>query len=124
MKAVMWEGHPYQMVVRDVPKPQIKDSTDALVRITTAAICGSDLHTYHGILGGSDVPYIMGHEAVGIVVEVGTAVKQFKKGDRVVVPDGIFSGEGSFIFGTGNVLSPDQGGCQGKLIFLARAVRR
>ena len=115
MKAVLWEGHPYHMVVRDVPRPQIQNSTDVLVRTTTAAICGTDLHTYHGILGGSDVPYQMGHEAVGIVEEVGAEVRNFKVGDRVIVPDGNFNPSNEFLYGIGNLLARDAGGCQSKL---------
>ncbi|KFX88847.1 hypothetical protein V490_07377 [Pseudogymnoascus sp. VKM F-3557] len=67
MKAVIWEGKPYETVVREVPRPTIESPTDIIVRVTTAAICGSDLHNYHGLLGGSDVPFSMGHEAIGIV---------------------------------------------------------
>ena len=115
MKAVVWEGTPYQMVVKYVPKPKIESPTEVLVCVTTAAICGSDLHTYHGKFGGSDVPYLMGHEAIGIIAEVGNEVKKFRVNDRVVIPDGSFSSAPTFSYGFGNVLVPDIGGCQGML---------
>ncbi len=86
MRAVMWEGNPSQVAVRDIPKPVIQIATDAIIQVTTAAICGTDLHIYHGVFGGSEVPYSLGHEAIGIITEVGSAVQRFKVGDRVVVP--------------------------------------
>ncbi|KAH6617490.1 chaperonin 10-like protein [Chaetomium tenue] len=86
MRAVVWEGKPYEMAVRNVPKPEIIHSQDAIVRITMAAICGTDLHTYHGIFGSSTPPWTMGHEGVGIITEVGHAVGHFKVGDRVLIP--------------------------------------
>ena len=119
MKAVLWEGKPYQMVVREVPRPTIQTPTDVIVRVTTAAICGTDLHTYHGLFGGSDVPYQMGHEAIGIVDQVGSSVKTLKKGDRVIIPDGYRIGDQNFIYGEGNLSEEgfelqSLGGCQGK----------
>lgn len=86
MRSVVWEGKPFEVAVRDVPKPKIQAPEDAIVRITTAAICGTDLHTYHGIFGSSTVPYSLGHEAIGVVVEAGSATETFKPGDRVVIP--------------------------------------
>lgn len=85
MRAVVWEGKPYEMAVRSVPKPRMEMPEDAIVRVTTAAICGSDLHTYHGVLGSSEPPWVQGHEAIGIIVEVGPATETFKVGDRVIV---------------------------------------
>ncbi|KAL1849868.1 hypothetical protein Daus18300_013125 [Diaporthe australafricana] len=64
------------------------DAQDAIVRVTTAAICGSDLHIYHGILGSTEVLWAMGHEAMGIVVETGSAVTSVKEGDHVVISAG------------------------------------
>lgn len=123
MKAVLWEGKPYEMVVKDVPRPTIQTPTDVIVRVTTAAICGSDLHIYHGLLGGPDVPFESGHEAVGIVYQVGPSVATFKKGDRVIIPalystgsQEIFYGAGKFT--DGSIVTADIGGCQGKLSFL------
>lgn len=86
MRAVVWEGKPYEVTVRDWPKPTIQMPEDAIVRVTTAGLCGTDLHTYHGLVGGDDVPWTLGHEAIGIVVEVGSATEEFKVGDRVLVP--------------------------------------
>lgn len=88
MKTVVWEGKPFHMATREVPKPKILDARDAVVRVTTAAICGSDLHMYHGILGSREVPWAMGHEAMGIVVDTGSSVASIKKGDRVVISCG------------------------------------
>lgn len=119
MKAVLWEGKPYQMVVKDVPRPTIQTPTDVIVRVTTAAICGSDLHNYHGLLGGPDVPFQMGHEAIGIVDQVGSSVQTFKIGHRVIIPFDYEIGAQDFIYGEGNYSEgsftvPNIGGCQGK----------
>ena len=92
MRAVMWEGKPFEMAVRDVPRPEIEQPEDAIVRMTTAAICGSDLHTYHGVFGSSSPPWQMGHEGVGVVVKVGSATEHFRVGDRVLIPGGANSG--------------------------------
>jgi threonine dehydrogenase-like Zn-dependent dehydrogenase len=67
----------------DVPKPSIRDSRQALVKITLAAVCGSDLHIYRGHVP-MNVGAVLGHEFVGVVEEVGSEVKRFKAGDRVV----------------------------------------
>ena len=83
MKAVRWEGKPFSVSVRDVPIPKIRHSLDAIVHLTTSAVCGSDLHAYHGRWDLE--PEILGHENIGIVVEVGDDVTVIKKGDRVVV---------------------------------------
>ncbi|KAJ9273264.1 hypothetical protein DTO212C5_849 [Paecilomyces variotii] len=85
MRATVWEGKPYHMTVKDWPMPIIRDARDVIVRLTTAAICGSDLHDYHGRLGSKNPPWVMGHEGVGIVTELGDAVSSLKKGDRVIV---------------------------------------
>ncbi|KFX99341.1 hypothetical protein V490_01832 [Pseudogymnoascus sp. VKM F-3557] len=121
MKAVLWEGIPYQVVVKDVPRPTIQTPTDVIVRVTTASICGSDLHNYHGLFGGSDVPYQMGHEAVGIVDKTGSSVQTFKKGDRVIIPCDYFIGAQAFVYGhgaytQGGSTSPDLGGCQAEYV--------
>lgn len=115
MRAVVWEGKVREMSVKDVPKPRIEEATDVIVRVTWAAICGTDLHTYHGIFGGSDVPYVMGHEAIGVIEQVGDRVITYNIGDTVVIPDGNFaaSGTNSFTYGFGNVFGKDIGGCQG-----------
>ena len=91
MKALTWQGNLDVQVV-DVPDPRIEQPTDAVVEVTSTAICGSDLHLY-GVLG----PYlkpgdVLGHEAMGIVREVGSEVTNLRVGDRVVVPFNISCG--------------------------------
>ncbi|MFN2543783.1 MAG: zinc-binding dehydrogenase [Actinomycetota bacterium] len=83
MKAVVFE-EVGKLAVRDVPDPAIEDPRDAVVRVTSAAICGSDLHFYTGKapLSPGDV---IGHEGMGVVEEVGPGVRRFKPGDRVVM---------------------------------------
>ncbi|ATY85382.1 alcohol dehydrogenase [Kyrpidia spormannii] len=83
MKAVVFRGVG-QVSVESVEDPKILQPGDALIRVTTAAICGSDLHLYHGRIPGVLPGMIMGHEYVGIVEEVGSAVSAVRKGDRVV----------------------------------------
>ena len=85
MKATCWMGKQNVEVV-DVPEPQILNSRDAIVRITSTAICGSDLHLYNGFMPTMMKGDILGHEFMGEVVEVGKGVKNLKAGDRVVVP--------------------------------------
>ncbi|KAJ8070382.1 hypothetical protein OCU04_000760 [Sclerotinia nivalis] len=92
MRAVIWAGVPFQMNVTNLPMPTVQSPTDALVRITTAAICGTDLHVYHGVYGSSNVPYTIGHEAIGVISEIGSAVTGFSVGDRVIIPDGVQDG--------------------------------
>jgi threonine dehydrogenase-like Zn-dependent dehydrogenase len=85
MKANCWMGKT-EVEVRDVPDPRILNERDAIVRITSSAICGSDLHLYNGFVPTMKSGDILGHEFMGEVVETGTAVKNLKAGDRVVVP--------------------------------------
>jgi threonine dehydrogenase-like Zn-dependent dehydrogenase len=85
MKALCWHGHG-DVRVDTVPDPKIKDPTDAIVKITASGICGSDLHLLDGYMPTMQSGDILGHEPMGIVVEVGSAVTKLKKGDRVVVP--------------------------------------
>jgi threonine dehydrogenase-like Zn-dependent dehydrogenase len=85
MKALTWHGRS-SIKCEEVPDPTIVDPTDAIVRITSTAICGSDLHLYDGFNPFMKPGDILGHEPMGIVEEVGSAVKRLKKGDRVVVP--------------------------------------
>ncbi|KAJ5836925.1 Alcohol dehydrogenase superfamily zinc-type [Penicillium robsamsonii] len=87
MRSVVFDGHPLKIHVRDVPKAHVVRQTDAVVRVTSAAICGSDLHNYHGVFGSNRVPYPIGHEAIGIVEKVGADVDSVKVGDRVIIPD-------------------------------------
>ena len=85
MKATCWIGK-RQVRVEQVPDPKILNSRDAIVRITSTAICGSDLHLYNGFIPTMEKGDILGHEFMGEVVEVGSGVKNLKVGDRVVVP--------------------------------------
>jgi threonine dehydrogenase-like Zn-dependent dehydrogenase len=85
MKALCWFGK-YDVRVYDVPEPKILNPRDAIIKVTTTAICGSDLHLYDGYIPTMEKGDILGHEFMGEVVEVGSAVKNFKTGDRVVVP--------------------------------------
>ena len=85
MKATCWMGM-QKMEVREVPDPRILSQSDCIVKITSTAICGSDLHLYNGFLPMMEPGDIMGHEFMGEVVEVGKNVKNLKTGDRVVVP--------------------------------------
>lgn len=85
MRAVTWQGK-RSISVEDVPDPQLHDPGDAIIRITSTAICGSDLHLYE-VLGPYMTPGdIVGHEAMGIVEEAGADVTRIRPGDRVVVP--------------------------------------
>ncbi|MEU8179693.1 zinc-dependent alcohol dehydrogenase [Micromonospora sp. NPDC049047] len=85
MKANAWMGTDKVKVI-DVPDPKIMNARDAIVRISTTAICGSDLHLYHGYIPAMRKGDILGHEFMGEVVEVGPQVRNLKPGDRVVVP--------------------------------------
>ena len=91
MKAVTWQGIE-QISVDDVPDPRIEEPTDAIVRITSTAICGSDLHLYRVLGMFLDEGDIIGHEPMGIVEEVGSDVSHIAPGDRVVVPFNISCG--------------------------------
>lgn len=84
MRANCWMG-PRHMEVRDVPDPRILNQRDAIVRVTSTAICGSDLHLYNGFVPTMVPGDVMGHEFMGEVVELGREVKNLKVGDRVVV---------------------------------------
>lgn len=85
MKALCWQGK-NNVQVETVNDPGILNPRDAIVRITRSAICGSDLHLYDGYIPTMEPGDILGHEFMGEVVEIGSGVKNLKKGDRVVVP--------------------------------------
>jgi threonine dehydrogenase-like Zn-dependent dehydrogenase len=85
MKALCWYGK-HDVRVENVPDPTILNDRDAIIKITSTAICGSDLHLYNGYIPTMQEGDILGHEFMGEVVETGTAVTNLKKGDRVVVP--------------------------------------
>ncbi|MCQ1946451.1 MULTISPECIES: zinc-dependent alcohol dehydrogenase [unclassified Arthrobacter] len=85
MKAVTWQGKE-SVSVEVVPDPVIQEPTDAIIRVTSTAVCGSDLHLYAVLMPYMKPGDILGHESMGIVEEVGSAVTNLKKGDRVVIP--------------------------------------
>ena len=91
MRALTWQGN-LDVRVTDVPDPRIQEPNDAIIAVTSTSICGSDLHLY-GVLG----PYlspgdVLGHEAMGVVTEVGADVARLAPGDRVVIPFNISCG--------------------------------
>src|SRR3954453_7277588 len=91
MQAVVFHGIG-DIRLEDVAEPKIKDDTDAIVRITASAICGTDLHFVRGTVPGVKKGRILGHEAVGIVERVGKGVRNLREGDRVVVPSTVGCG--------------------------------
>jgi threonine dehydrogenase-like Zn-dependent dehydrogenase len=92
MKALRWYGKE-DVRVEKVPDPSIVDPTDAIIKITATAICGSDLHLYDDMMPTMEKGDVLGHEPMGEVVEVGSAVRNLKRGDRVVVPFTISCGQ-------------------------------
>jgi S-(hydroxymethyl)glutathione dehydrogenase / alcohol dehydrogenase len=92
MKALTYQGMK-NVKVKDVPAPVIKQNEDIIVRITSTAICGSDLHLIHNMVPGMTEDYIIGHEPMGIVEETGPSVTRVKKGDRVIIPFNISCGQ-------------------------------
>ena len=92
MRALCWYGKG-DVRVEDVADPTIVDASDVILKITSTAICGSDLHLYNGLMPTMEKGDVLGHEPMGEVVEVGRAVTKLKVGDRVVVPFTISCGE-------------------------------
>ena len=92
MRALRWYGKG-DVRVEDAPDPRIEDPRDIVIRVTSTAICGSDLHLYDGLMPSMEKGDVLGHEPMGIVEEVGKGVDRFKKGDRVVVPFTIACGD-------------------------------
>ncbi|HEX8234666.1 MAG TPA: zinc-dependent alcohol dehydrogenase [Abditibacteriaceae bacterium] len=92
MKALCWNGK-HQIAVQEVPDPKIEHPRDAIIRITSTAICGSDLHLYDGLVQTMQKGDVLGHEPMGEVIEVGPEVGNLKVGDRVVVPFTISCGD-------------------------------
>ena len=91
MKAVTWHGN-HDVRVDNVPDPSIEHPTDAIIRVTSSGICGSDLHLYEVLGAYIDAGDILGHEPMGVVEEVGPEVDHIKAGDRVVIPFNISCG--------------------------------
>src|SRR5688572_33298671 len=95
MKAVVFHGVG-DIRLETVRDPKVKQPTDALIRITASAICGTDLHFVRGTMAGLEPGTVLGHEAVGVIEELGKDVRNFKLGDRVVVPSTICCGYCSY----------------------------
>jgi alcohol dehydrogenase len=123
-----------QLGLEDVPKPHLVRNDEAIVNVTTAAICGSDLHAKHGLLPGIQPGDVIGHEFVGIVSEVGPYVSRFKPGDRVTAPPAYWCGccpacsrgdisycHNGGIYGVGDLISKGYQGAQTSYIRIAYA---
>lgn len=95
MKAIVWHGFG-DIRLDEVSEPKIKAPTDAIVRLTASAICGTDLHMIRGTMPGMQKGTILGHEGVGVVEEVGKGVRNLAVGDRVVLPSTIACGYCSY----------------------------
>jgi threonine dehydrogenase-like Zn-dependent dehydrogenase len=91
MKAVTWQGK-RDVRVESVPDPELREPTDAIIKVTASGICGSDLHLYEVLGSFIDAGDVLGHEPMGIVEEVGADVTHIKPGDRVVVPFNVSCG--------------------------------
>ncbi|MBF4589758.1 zinc-dependent alcohol dehydrogenase [Curtobacterium sp. VKM Ac-1395] len=85
MRAMTYRG-PYRVRVEEKPDPRIEHPNDAIVRVERAAICGSDLHLYHGMMPDTRVGHTFGHEFIGVVEQIGSSVETLNVGDRVMVP--------------------------------------
>ena len=92
MKSLVWHG-PMDVRIDDKPQPIIQHPEDLILRITSTAICGSDLHLYHGTVPGMQPGQTLGHEFMGIVEEIGPLVTEVKVGDKIVVPFNIACGQ-------------------------------
>jgi threonine dehydrogenase-like Zn-dependent dehydrogenase len=105
MKAVHYEG-PFKVSVKEVEVPKLEHPDDVIVKVTTAAICGSDLHMYQGRTA-AESGLVFGHENMGVVIETGSGVTLLEKGDRIVLPFNVADGrcrnceEGRTAFCTG-----------------------
>ncbi len=91
MRAVVWKGE-HHVAVEEVADPVIQEPTDVIIEVTSTGICGSDLHLYEAMGAFLDAGDILGHEAMGRVVEVGSQVTNVSVGDRVVIPFNISCG--------------------------------
>jgi S-(hydroxymethyl)glutathione dehydrogenase/alcohol dehydrogenase len=91
MRAMVYRG-PYRVRVEEKERPRIEHPNDAVVRVQLSAICGSDLHLYHGMMPDTRVGHTFGHEFIGVVDELGPSVRNLAVGDRVMVPFNIFCG--------------------------------
>jgi len=110
MKALCWHGK-HKVTVDEVPDSKIEHPQDAIIRVTSSAICGSDLHIYNGLILAMEKGDVLGHETMGEVIEVGAEVRNLQVGDRVVVPFTIACGECFFcrrsLFSCCDTTNPD-----------------
>jgi S-(hydroxymethyl)glutathione dehydrogenase / alcohol dehydrogenase len=91
MKAVTYQGIK-NVEVKEVKDPEIQKADDIIIKVTSSAICGSDLHLIHAMIPSTPTDFVIGHEPLGIVEEVGPEVRNLKKGDRVIVPFNVACG--------------------------------
>lgn len=91
MKAMTYRG-PYKVRIEEKDIPSIEHPNDAIVRVELAAICGSDLHLYHGLMPDTRIGHTFGHEFIGVVEKVGSSVENIKPGDQVMVPFNVYCG--------------------------------
>ncbi|KRE97425.1 molecular chaperone GroES [Nocardioides sp. Soil774] len=91
MKAVTWQGV-HDMQVSEVPDPRIEEPTDAIIKVTSTGLCGSDLHLYETLAPFMEAGDVVGHEPMGIVQEVGAGISNLEVGDRVVIPFNVCCG--------------------------------
>jgi threonine dehydrogenase-like Zn-dependent dehydrogenase len=110
MRAMVYRG-PYRIRIEEKDIPKIEHPNDAIVRVTRAAICGSDLHLYHGLVPDTRVGMTFGHEFTGVVHQVGSSVRNLKVGDRILVPFNISCGSCFFcvreLFGNCHNVNPN-----------------
>ncbi|HEY0137258.1 MAG TPA: alcohol dehydrogenase catalytic domain-containing protein, partial [Nannocystis sp.] len=115
MLALEWHGNK-RVEVAARPRPAIAEVQDAIIRVTSTSICGSDLHIYHNAVPGMHSGDVLGHECVGIVEEVGPQVQTLRPGDRVVVSSVIAEGHCHYcregLFALCEVTNPVEGGQQ------------
>lgn len=110
MKALHYDG-PFKVSVKEIDIPTIQHPDDAIIKVTTSCICGSDLHMYEGRTA-AEAGLVFGHENMGVIVETGPGVTLLKKGDRIVLPFNVADGrcrnceEGKTAFCTGVNVSP------------------
>jgi S-(hydroxymethyl)glutathione dehydrogenase / alcohol dehydrogenase len=91
MKALVYHG-PNDVQLDDKPRPTIQNPDDAILRVTSTALCGSDLHLYHGTVACMEPGQTLGHEFMGVIEEIGSAVQEVKVGNKVVIPFNINCG--------------------------------
>lgn len=135
MRAVVYQG-PGRVAIEQVADPSIIESTDAIVRVTLAGICGTDLHAIKGDFPGVEPGTVLGHEFVGEVIEIGQAVRRIRRGDEVMASDFTACGQcrwcdrqehwhcgGRAFFGTGTAFGPALAGAQAQYVRVPYADR-